>query len=66
MNINDITHWIRFAGVGHIVTSNHGGWAYAACNSLIVGNVVTERPKRICSKCRANLGKLTPSKEPPR
>ena len=55
MKIEDVTRWIVWCGIGHAVQAIGDGWAHTACCSMIsadMSSTTTERPRRICSRCR--------------
>jgi len=58
IQIEDVKAWAVDAGVGHICMSAGDGWLQTACGSWQTGDATTERPKRVCRKCRKMLLKL--------
>lgn len=61
VTIEEITHWTRpwdKRGIGCIVVQDLGGYVVTACGSMLSGDVVTDKPKAVCRKCRAKLGEL--------
>jgi len=58
--IEKVDHWCMLSGIGHVVTSANGHWVTTACHHWMTGSVVTERPKRICRRCRAAFRSRTP------
>ena len=63
--IDDVKHWSLLRGIGCIVLSTNNGWTYTACGGWRSGDeTTTERPKRVCSGCRAALPRLRPVPTP--
>jgi hypothetical protein len=57
--LDDVKVWAIEKGVGHIVMSEGSGWFYNLCCVGPSFGRATERPKRICRKCRAMLAEAT-------
>lgn len=58
ITMDQIKVWGVAMGIGHVAMSIDGGMIYTACRSWGTFRETTDRPKRICSKCRAALPKL--------
>jgi succinate dehydrogenase/fumarate reductase flavoprotein subunit len=62
ITIDQVKHWTRPWGrskTGCIVVRDLGGWMTTACGSLTSGNSTTDRPPKVCRKCRAALKDLS-------
>lgn len=66
-SIRDVTHWLTFRGVTHIVAAAQSGWSHTLCGSLISCEPTTTKPfpMRLCRKCNAGLAKATVVKKEP-
>lgn len=61
MTIDQIKAWSMFGGVGCVVISASNGWHNTACFSFRTGDhFLEDRPKRVCSRCRAAIPSLRP------
>jgi PHP family Zn ribbon phosphoesterase len=59
--LSEVTHWamwraMRGRPIGHVLLSIESGWYYTACKSWGPSfDLQTERPERICPKCKKAL-----------
>jgi hypothetical protein len=58
LTIDDISHWVKLGGIGHVVLTQDGGWVTTPCGHWMTGDVTAERPKRVCRKCRKAIPTL--------
>jgi hypothetical protein len=57
--LDDVPAWRMDSGIGHIVLWTKEHWTYTACGIWGSGDAVErQKPKRICSRCRATLKEL--------
>lgn len=65
--IDDVKHWLvdgdNKTGIGHVVFGVQNGWTLLGCGARLGGclkeECETEKPKRICRKCRESLKTAT-------
>lgn len=62
MTVEQVTHWTRPWGrskTGCVVVRDLGGYVVTACDSMQSGDTLTDRPEKVCRKCRAALKDLS-------
>jgi uncharacterized protein (TIGR02996 family) len=62
VKIEDVRHWLKLRGDRgvHILASQASGWYATVCGTWTPnGEHLTERPKRVCPKCRAERANVT-------
>lgn len=61
--IDQVPRWYVDRNVGHAVAGCGNGQIHTACGTIHIGpcaaDTQTERPKRICRKCRVRLNVAT-------
>jgi hypothetical protein len=58
MTVDEVKVWYVWGGIGHAVMQIGGGWIWTACGTMCSGdrdNVTSDKPKRICRRCRAAI-----------
>ena len=57
LSIADVTRWLVYHGITHIVACERFGWTHTLCESLISYEGQNKKPHRarICRKCRERL-----------
>ena len=58
ITLDEIRSWAVSRGIGHINMESDGLFTYTACRSWGTFALTTNRPSRICKKCRAALRNL--------
>jgi hypothetical protein len=55
--LDDVTHWMTYGGITHIIAEARQGWCYTLCGSMCTGTPETTKPQklRLCSECRSKL-----------
>lgn len=61
VTVEEVKMWATYKGVGHAVACANGYWVSTACNIFANFDQTTDRPKRICRKCRARLRDAVPA-----
>lgn len=63
ITIDQVPRWFVSQNIGHVVLREGDGLTYTACAIIWGQGSQTERPKRICRKCRGYLKDLHPVAE---
>lgn len=63
LTVAGVRYWTVSFGIGCVVCWDEHGMVRTACDVTIMGGrVTTDRPRRICRKCRATLPAMKPAK----